>query len=57
MCWGDGVLIVVVGVTSHQGDGKADHRAKQDRKASYLFISTEVSEMLLMTVDEWMTGV
>ena len=28
---GDGVLIVVDGVTSIQGDGSADYRAKQDR--------------------------
>ena len=34
--YGDGVLIVVVGVTPHQGDGRADHRTKQDRKVSYL---------------------
>ena len=29
--YGDGILIVVVGVTPYQGDGRADHRAKQDR--------------------------
>jgi len=32
--YGDGVLIVVVGVTPHQGDGRADHRAKQDRRTN-----------------------
>ena len=32
--YGDGVLIVVVGVTPHQGDGRADHRAKQDRQTN-----------------------
>ncbi len=32
--YGHRVLIVVDGVTSIQGDGKAVHRAKQDRKAS-----------------------
>lgn len=34
--YGNGVLIVVVEVTPHQGDGRADYRAKQDRKASFL---------------------
>ena len=34
--YGDGVLIVVDGVTSIQGDGRADHRAKQDRKVNFL---------------------
>ena len=29
--YGHRVLIVVVGVTPHQGDGSAVHRAKQDR--------------------------
>jgi hypothetical protein len=29
--YGHRVLIVVVGVTPHQGDGNAVHRAKQDR--------------------------
>ncbi len=33
--YGHGVLIVVVGVTPHQGDGNAVHRAKQDRKVKY----------------------
>jgi hypothetical protein len=28
--YGHRVLMVVVGVTPHQGDGKAVHRAKQD---------------------------
>ncbi len=32
--YGHGVLVVVVGVTSHQGDGNAVHRAKQDRLVS-----------------------
>ncbi len=40
---GDGVLIVVVGVTPHQGDGKADHRAKRDRKVNLLRLSMKVS--------------
>ena len=29
--YGHAVLVVVVGVTSHQGDGNAVHRAMQDR--------------------------
>jgi hypothetical protein len=29
--YGHGVLVVVVGVTPHRGDGNAVHRAKQDR--------------------------
>ena len=29
--YGDGVLVVVDGVTPIQGDGRADRRAKQDR--------------------------
>ena len=32
---GDGILIVVDGVTPIQGDGRADYRAKQDRKMSF----------------------
>ena len=32
--YGHGVLMVVVGVTPHQGDGNADYRAKQDRSVS-----------------------
>ena len=32
--YGDGVLIVVVGVKPHHGDGRADHRAKQDRQTN-----------------------
>jgi hypothetical protein len=51
--YGDGVLIVVVGVTPYQGDGRADYRAKQDRKMSFpLQISTLVSVMLSLTVDK-----
>ena len=34
--YGDGVLIVVVGVMPHQGDGKPDYRSKQDRMVSVL---------------------
>ena len=29
--YGNGALIVVVGVSPHQGNGRADYRAKQDR--------------------------
>ncbi len=29
--YGNGVLVVVVGVTPHQGNGNADYRAKGDR--------------------------
>ena len=32
--YGDGVLIVVDGVTSIRGDGRAAHRAKQDRQTN-----------------------
>ena len=32
--YGHRVLVVVVGVTPHQGDGNADYRAMQDRSAS-----------------------
>ena len=32
--YGDGVLIVVVGVMPHQGDGKSDYKAKQDRRTN-----------------------
>jgi hypothetical protein len=30
--YGHGILVVVVGVTPHQGDGNAVRRAKQDRQ-------------------------
>ena len=33
--YGDGVPMVVVGVTPHQGDGNADYRAKWDRYMSW----------------------
>ena len=51
--YGDGILIVVDGVTPIQGDGRADYRAKQDRKISFpLQISTLVSVMLPLKVDK-----
>jgi len=34
--YGDGVPIVVGGVTPFQGDGNADHRAKWDRSGNLL---------------------
>jgi hypothetical protein len=37
--YGDRVLIVVVEVTLHQGDGKTVRRAKQDRKVSSFGVS------------------
>ncbi len=36
--YGHRVLIVVVGVTPHQEDGNAVHRAMQDREASHVCI-------------------
>ncbi|MCP3676598.1 MAG: hypothetical protein GY721_03110 [Deltaproteobacteria bacterium] len=36
--YGDGVLVVVDGVTSIQGDGNAVHRAMQDRAESWRVI-------------------
>ena len=40
--YGNGVLIVLVGVTSYQGDGKADHRGKWDRQDTSLSKLSEV---------------
>ena len=40
--YGNGVLIVLVGVTSYQGDGKADHRGKWDGQDTSLMKLSEV---------------
>ena len=52
--YGDGAIIVVVGVTSHQGDGNTVYRAKDGRQATTEYIRVRKSVMLPLEAQKYL---